>query len=96
MGKMVRDLQLTRLALGDGQKKVHDREKEGIRKMGKMLVYSKPIDAGTVLTINDFSLKSPQEGLNPQSIKLFVGSKLKCGVDENQPAELQHLVEKDN
>jgi sialic acid synthase len=96
MGKMVRDLQLTRLALGDGHKKAHEREKVGIRKMGKMLVYSRPIDAGTVLSIDDFSLKSPQEGLHPQNINLLVGSKLLCSVDMNQPAELHHLADKDN
>jgi sialic acid synthase len=96
MGKMVRDLQLTRLALGDGHKKAHEREKVGMRKMGKMLVYSRPIDAGTVLSIDDFSLKSPQEGLHPQNINLLVGSKLLCSVDMNQPAELHHLADKDN
>lgn len=91
MEKLVRDLKLTRLALGDGKKKVHPREEAGIKKMGKMLVYSRDIGASSVLTIEDFDLKSPQVGLNPQNINLLIGKKLKKPVIKDQIAQLDDV-----
>ena len=91
MKKMVRDLKLTRIALGNGEKNVIEKEKEPIRKMGKMLVYSKKLKQGSILEKSDFELKSPQEGLNPQQIDLLLGKKLITAVDKNQVVSLSHI-----
>lgn len=84
MQKMVRDLNLTRRALGDGKKKIHEREKEAVRKMGKMLVYSKDINAGGVIEDISFSLKSPRDGISPQEFANLIGKRLKNDVKQNQ------------
>ena len=48
--KMVRDLERTHKALGDGRKKIHDSERAPIVKMGKSLVVARNLPAGHVLT----------------------------------------------
>jgi N-acetylneuraminate synthase/sialic acid synthase len=82
--KMVRDLKLLKVALGDGHKKIYDKEKEPIRKMSKMLVYSDNFSAGTVIKLDHFSLKSPCDGLNPQAIDYLINKKLLMDVSINQ------------
>jgi len=84
MEKMVRDLQLTRLALGDGKKKIYERENEPVRKMSKMLVYANELSAGTKIAVSDFALKSPKEGLSPQTIDELIGLSLKSNVAKDQ------------
>ena len=51
MKKMVRDLNLALKALGDGNKKFHESETSGIRKMGKMITYSRNLSAGHIIKI---------------------------------------------
>lgn len=82
--KMVRDLKLLKLALGDGHKKIYEKEKEPIRKMSKMLVYSENLTAGTIISPDHFSLKSPCDGLNPQAIDYLINKKLIVDVSTNQ------------
>lgn len=89
--KMVRDLELTRLALGDGVKKVYEKEIEPVRKMSKMLVYARGLPAGHILTLEDFVLKSPNIGCSPQTIDGFIGKKLNQSVTEFQISKLEHL-----
>ncbi len=48
--KMVRDLERTHKAIGDGVKKVYDSERAPIVKMGKSLVVARDLPAGHVLT----------------------------------------------
>jgi sialic acid synthase len=91
MKKMVRDLKLTKIALGTGVKSVLDKEIAPIRKMGKMLVYSKDLSPGTILKLEDFDLKSPQIGLNPQAIDHLIGKKLLTKVQRNQVVELEDV-----
>ena len=89
MEKMVRDLQLTRLALGDGNKKVHERESEPVRKMSKMLVYSRDLKAGNIVTNDDFALKSPREGLDPQKLDEILGKSLNMDVLKGQITRIE-------
>jgi sialic acid synthase len=91
MKKMIRDLKLTRLALGSGEKSVIDKEKEPIRKMGKMLVYSRDLIQGSILMKSDFELKSPQDGLSPQQIDQLLGKKLEISVHKNQVVSFSHI-----
>ena len=92
MEKMVRDLHLVKQAMGDGKKKIHPREENGIRKMGKMLVYSSNIAKGTTLELSHFALKSPQDGLNPQNIDSFLGRKLTQDVLLDNPAKFEDIA----
>lgn len=73
MRKMVRDLERTALALGDGTKRVHPSEVAPIRKMGKKLVAARVIPAGHVLTPQDLAFKCPGDGIPPYDIEKVVG-----------------------
>jgi sialic acid synthase len=95
MEKMVRDLQLTRLALGDGKKKIYERENEPVRKMSKMLVYAKELSAGTKIAISDFALKSPREGLSPQTIDQLIGLSLKSNVSKDQIVRIEDFEKRE-
>jgi len=91
MEKMIRDLHLTRLALGDGTKKIHEREHEPVRKMSKMLVYADDLRAGSILKAHNFALKSPREGLSPQSIDQIIGNTLKSDVLKDQVVKIEDV-----
>ena len=71
--KMVRDLERTRQALGDGLKKIHDSEKSPIVKMGKSLVVARDVPAGHVLTEDDIVMKSPGGGIPPYELEKVIG-----------------------
>ncbi|MSO82600.1 MAG: N-acetylneuraminate synthase [Acidobacteria bacterium] len=71
--KMVRDLQRTHEALGDGFKRIHDSEKAPIVKMGKSLVVARNLPAGHVLTEDDIVMKSPGGGIPPYELERALG-----------------------
>ena len=71
--KMVRDLQRTHQALGDGIKKVYDSEKAPIVKMGKSLVVARDLPAGHVLGPDDIVMKSPGGGIPPYELGKVIG-----------------------
>lgn len=73
MRKMVRDLERTALALGDGTKRVHASEVAPIKKMGKKLVAARAIPVGHVLTPQDLAFKCPGDGIPPYDIEKVVG-----------------------
>ena len=71
--KMVRDLQRTHKALGDGLKKIYDSERAPIIKMGKSLVVARDLPAGHVLTGEDIVMKSPGGGIPPYELEKVLG-----------------------
>jgi N-acetylneuraminate synthase/sialic acid synthase len=71
--KMVRDLQRTHTALGDGCKKIYDSEKAPIVKMGKSLVVARDLPAGHVLGKDDIVMKSPGGGIPPYELAKVIG-----------------------
>jgi sialic acid synthase len=71
--KMVRDLERTASALGDGVKKIYDSEKAPILKMGKSLVVARDLPAGHVLTRADVVMKSPAGGIPPYELDKILG-----------------------
>src|SRR5512145_1973869 len=71
--KMVRDLQRTHKALGDGCKKIYDSEKAPIVKMGKSLVVARDLPAGHVLGPDDIVMKSPGGGIPPYELANVIG-----------------------
>ena len=71
--KMVRDLERTHKALGDGQKKIYESEKAPIIKMGKSLVVARDLPAGHVLTKDDIVMKSPGGGIPPYELESVLG-----------------------
>ena len=71
--KMVRDLERTCKALGDGVKKIHDSEKAPIIKMGKSLVVAYDLPAGHFLAADDIVMKSPGGGIPPYELDKVIG-----------------------
>jgi N-acetylneuraminate synthase/sialic acid synthase len=71
--KMVRDLERTHKALGDGQKKLYESEKAPIIKMGKSLVVARDLPAGHILTRDDIVMKSPGGGIPPYELDNVLG-----------------------
>jgi N-acetylneuraminate synthase/sialic acid synthase len=93
MRKMVRDLQRTRLAMGDGAKKMYPSEAAPIVKMGKKLVAARALPAGHVLTRDDIEMRSPGDGLPPYELDRFVGRTLRQPVDEEMTLTFELLEE---
>jgi N-acetylneuraminate synthase/sialic acid synthase len=91
MRKMVRDLERTRVALGDGQKKVYPSEASPILKMGKKIVAARSMPAGHVLAADDLALKSPGDGLPPYEMERVVGQTLVMPVNEDDEITFQIL-----
>jgi len=71
--KMVRDLERTAAALGDGVKKIYESEKAPIIKMGKSLVVAKDLPAGHVIGPRDIVMKSPGGGIPPYELDKVLG-----------------------
>jgi sialic acid synthase len=71
--KMVRDLERTANALGDGVKKIYDSEKAPIAKMGKSLVIARDLPSGHVLGCEDIVMKSPAGGIPPYELEKVLG-----------------------
>lgn len=92
LGKLVRDLQRTSEALGDGEKVIYENERAPIRKMGKMIVAKRFIPAGTKIAIDDIELRSPADGLTPDMLEKVVGSILKNDLGQYEPILASSLV----
>jgi N-acetylneuraminate synthase/sialic acid synthase len=71
--KMVRDLERTYKALGDGTKKIYESEKAPIIKMGKSLVVARDLPSGHVLGPTDIVMKSPGGGIPPYELDKVIG-----------------------
>jgi sialic acid synthase len=91
--KLVRDLQRTRVALGDGTKTSHPTEAEPIMKMGKKIVAARTLEVGHVLDAADLALKSPGDGLPPYVLDRVLGRTLRHPLAEDQELTLEHLDE---
>jgi N-acetylneuraminate synthase/sialic acid synthase len=92
--KVVRDLQRTRLALGDGTKRFFETEVAPSQKMGKKLVASHALPAGTVLTLDDIDMKSPGDALFPYHLDDLLGRELAVDVAEDAAITFELLVDR--
>lgn len=91
MRKLVRDIGRAAVALGDGVKRIYDKEKSAKQKMGKMIVAARDLPEGHVLTPADLAFKSPCAGLAPYQAEALYGKKLKRGLAEDEPLALEHV-----
>ena len=82
--KLISYLRESKKALGNGNKKSLQKEKEPIFKMAKKLVASKNLKKGTKLKISDIAIKSPNDGLPPFHLKKFIGRTLKIDLKQDQ------------
>ena len=100
MQKMIRDLQRTRLALGDGEKRPLDAEKPALVKMGKSVVAARDLPSGWVLREIDVAFKSPGGiGVPPYKVGELLGKRLKAPLHADDPIlaeQLEPAVELDS
>src|SRR5262245_33133964 len=89
MKKMIRDLLRTRMALGDGRKKVYASEAGPVLKMGKKLVASRDLPEGHVLTVSDLAIKSPGDGLAPFYLDQLLGQALARDIRADETITLE-------
>ena len=85
MKKMVRDIRSIPVALGDGVKKQYESEVSPLRKMGKMIIAKRDMEAGDIITDSDIECKSPCDGLPPYWIPGIVGRKLALPLHKGEP-----------
>jgi sialic acid synthase len=71
--KLVRDLERTFKATGNGVKKIYDSERAPIIKMGKSLVVAHDLPAGHTLRPEDIVMKSPGGGIPPYELEGVIG-----------------------
>jgi N-acetylneuraminate synthase/sialic acid synthase len=93
LGKMVRDLRRTRLALGDGMKSMYPSETEPIVKMAKKLVAARDLPAGHTLRAEDVGMRSPGDGLPPYELDRIVGRTLRHPVQSDGALTFELLEE---
>jgi N-acetylneuraminate synthase/sialic acid synthase len=89
--KMVRDLNRAAVALGDGVKKVYETELAPLRKMGKMIVASKNLPIGHLITETDLEFRSPSDGLSPELYEEIIGKIIKSPVNQYAPIQYDNL-----
>jgi len=92
--KMVRDLDRTFKAMGNGQKKIYDSERAPIAKMGKSLVVARDLPSGHVLTAADIVMKSPGGGIPPYELDTVLGMVTTKALHEDDFLSLDALAKK--
>jgi len=83
--KLVRDLTRAHAAMGNGVKQRYTSEEQPLYKMGKKIVVAHEIPEGHVLTKNDLTFKSPNDGLPPYEVGKLLGKAVRRRMltDEN-------------
>ncbi len=78
--KLVRDLERTMEAMGDGVKRQYPSEEKPLYKMAKKLVAARDLPAGTIITEADVVMKTPNDGLSPLHYDELVGRRVKSAM----------------
>ena len=91
MRKLVRDVRRTGLAMGDGVKRVYEKEQPARIKMAKKIVAARDLPAGHVLGADDLAYKSPGDGMPPYEDVLLHGKALTRAVREDEALTLDHV-----
>jgi len=89
--KQVRDLRRVDIAMGDGKRILYAFEKEARIKMGKGIYTSKPLSAGTIITMDGISFKTPANGTPPYMVDKILGKRLKVDLAEELPIPMKYL-----
>lgn len=91
MSKLIRNLHLARLAMGDGNKKIYEAEFSARKKMGKKIVAARNLPAGHIIVEGDLAFKSPGDGLAPYHAEQFYNKTLKLSLDEDGSLSFDHI-----
>ena len=94
LSKMMRDLERTFKAMGNGEKKIYDSERAPIVKMGKSLVVARDLPSGHLLTAADIVMKSPGGGIPPYELDTVLGMVTTKALHEDDFLSLDVLAKK--
>ena len=92
MRKLVRDVHRAGIAMGDGVKRIYEKEKPARVKMGKKIVAARDLPEGHVLEAGDIAYKSPGDGLPPYRDEELFGARLTRAVSEDESLTLDHVT----
>lgn len=90
--KLVRDLERTVEAMGDGVKRKYPTEEKPLYKMAKKLVAARDLPAGTVIGPADVVMKTPNDGLSPLHYDELIGCRLKSSMKADDSFTLENAV----
>lgn len=96
MKKMVRDLDRLYDALHDDGKIIYPTERSAREKMGKSIVLSKDVPAGTVISRSNIGFKSPGSGISPNQLDKVLGLKTNKPLSEEHILKWEDLVTNDS
>ena len=91
MRKLVRDVRRANVAMGDGVKRVYDKEQSAKTKMAKKIVAARDLPEGHTLQPEDLAFRSPGDGLPPYMAAQLIGKALTRGVCEDDALNLEYV-----
>lgn len=89
---MVQDTRRIEKCMGEPLKKITEEELKTREKHGKSIVSAKPIPAGTVITADMLTCKSPGYGLKPAMLDSLIGKKTKIDIPHDSVITKDHIV----
>ena len=89
--KLVRDVHRAAVAVGDGVKRVYEKEEGARTKMGKKIVAARDLPEGHVLQPEDLAFKSPGDGMPPYVAAELLGKALRREVCEDDALNPEHV-----
>lgn len=90
--KMVEAIRAMEKALGDGNKKIAESEKETVIIQRRGIYAKKDIKAGEIITREKIDLLRPAISLRPPQIKNILGKKVKYKIKSGDPIKLNDVV----
>ena len=94
--KLVRDMSRAQVALGDGTKRAFPCEVRPLYKMGKKLVAARDLPSDHVLTHEDMTIKSPNDGLPPYELENVIGKVTLRALKEDENISFKDLANHDD
>jgi sialic acid synthase len=91
LAKMIRDLRILEVALGDGVKRFLPTEKPIFEKLAKCICAVRRIPAGTVLSAEMLRAKSPAVGLSPMHFRRVMGRRTLVDLEPDEPLLENHV-----
>jgi len=96
LARLVKYIRTVEVALGDGVKRMTRGEGMMRESLGKSVVAAVRIPAGTVITREMLTVRSPGRGLSPQEMEKVVGAVAACDIGEEEvilPSRLEGFSE---
>lgn len=91
---MVSCIRNIEMALGDGVKKVTEKELQNLNIVRKSIVAARKIYKGHTIHEKDMAIKRPQTGISPKYFSNLVGKTVQNDVEPDEPIKWEYLLNK--